>query len=110
MEKNAKSYKSDWHCVFQLKYHLVLVIKYRKSCLNFKILTRLEQICREQCKGWTIELIEFSGEQDHIHLLLDMHPNMMPSRFINSLKTVTSRLIRKEFSAHLDQYYWKPIL
>lgn len=39
-----------------------------------------------------------------------MHPNIMPSRFINSLKKVTSRLIRKEFSAHFDQYYWKPVL
>ena len=45
--------------------------------------------------------IEFGGEEDHIHLLLDMHPNIMPSRFINSLKTVSSRLIRKEFSIYL---------
>jgi len=49
-------------------------------------------------------------EADHIHLLLDMHPNIMPSRFINSLKTVTSRLLRKEFSNHLKKYYWKPVL
>lgn len=41
------------------------------------------------------------------HLLLDMHPNIMPSRFINSLKTVSSQLIRKEFKAHLAQYYQK---
>lgn len=41
---------------------------------------------------------------------LDMHPNIMPSRFINSLKTVSSRLIRKEFSSHLEKYDWKPVL
>jgi putative transposase len=78
--------------------------------LHKLILERLEEICREQCKGWGIELVEFDGETDHIHLLLDMHPNIMPSRFINSLKTVTSRLIRKEFATHLAQYYWKPLL
>jgi putative transposase len=55
-------------------------------------------------------MIEFGGEADHIHLLLDMHPTIMPCRFINNLKTVTSRLIRKEFSTHLSQYYWKPVL
>ena len=71
---------------------------------------RLEQICHQQCKNWAIELIEFGGEEDHIHLLLDMHPNIMPSRFINSLKTVSSRLIRKEFSSHLEKYYWNPVL
>ena len=59
---------------------------------------------------WGIELTEFGGEADHIHLLLDMHPNIMPSRFINSLKTVTSRLLRKEFSEHLSKFYWKPVL
>ena len=39
-----------------------------------------------------------------------MHPNIMPSRFINSLKTVSSRLIRKEFSSHLEKYYGNPEL
>ena len=110
MQKTAKSYKSHWHCVFQLKYHLVLVTQYRKPCFTAEILKRLEQICHEQCKNWAIELIEFRGEEDHIHLLLEMHPNIRPSRFINSLKTVSSRLIRKEFSSHLEKYYWKPVL
>ncbi len=68
---------------------------------------RLEQICQDNCQRWEIDLLEFGGEADHIHLLLSMHPNIMPSKFINNLKTVTSRLIRKEFSAHLRKYYWK---
>ena len=45
-----------------------------------------------------------------VHLLLDMHPNIMLSKFINNLKTVTSRLMRKEFAEHLTQFYWKPVL
>ena len=39
-----------------------------------------------------------------------MHPNIMPSRFVNNLKTVTSRLLRKEFALHLQKYFWKPVL
>ena len=74
------------------------------------ILNRLNIICAEQCLKWDVQLIEFGGEPDHIHLLLDFHPNIMPSKFVNSLKTVTSRLIRKEFSEYLSQYYWKPVL
>lgn len=88
----------------------MLVTKYRRKCFNKVILKRLEQICKEQCKNWDIELDEFGGEEDHIHLLLDMHPNIALSRFVNSLKTVTSRLLRKEFAAHLRDYYWKPVL
>lgn len=74
------------------------------------MLDRLEVICRELCEKWEVELDEFGGEADHVHLMIDMHPNIMPSKFINNLKTVTSRLIRKEFSEHLEKYYWKPVL
>ena len=42
--------------------------------------------------------------------MLDMHPNIMPSKFINNLKTVTSRLMRKEFAKHLAHFYCKPVL
>ena len=110
MEKKSSHYRSHWHCVYHLKYHLVLVTKYRRKCFTKIILKRLEEICHDQCKNWDVEMEEFGGEADHIHLLLDMHPNIALSRFINSLKTVTSRLLRKEFREHLSKFYWKPVL
>ena len=102
--------KSHYHCVYKLTYHLVLVTKYRKKCLSNEILNRLEEIVKKNCGDWEIDLLEFNGEADHIHLLLEMHPNIMPSKFINNLKTVSSRLIRKEFEEELKPYYWKPVL
>jgi len=93
-----------------MKYHLVLVTKYRRRCFTGEILSRLEEIFRDQCKKWEVELIEFGGENDHIHLLLSLNPTIQPSKLINSLKTVSSRLIRKEFSEQLREYYWKPVL
>lgn len=110
MIKTKNNYRSHWHCVYNLKYHLVLVTKYRRKCFTKPILKRLEEICRTQCASWGIECLEFGGESDHVHLLLEMHPNIMPSKFVNSLKTVTSRYIRKEFSQHLSKFYWKPVL
>ena len=102
--------KSHYHCVYKLTYHLVLVTKYRKKCLSNEMLNRLEEIVKKNCTDWEIDLIEFKGEADHVHILLDMHPNIMPSKFINNLKTVSSRLIRKEFEEELKPYYWKPVL
>jgi putative transposase len=93
-----------------MKYHLVLVTKYRKRCFTSEVLDRIEAICRELCEKWEIGLLEFGGEADHIHLLLELNPTIQPSKLINSLKTVTSRLIRKEFAEHLKEYYWKPVL
>ena len=102
--------KSHYHCVYKLTYHLVLVTKYRKKCLSNEMLNRLEEIVKKNCTDWEIDLIEFKGEADHVHILLEMHPNIMPSKFINNLKTVSSRLIRKEFEEELKPYYWKPVL
>lgn len=105
-----KPLKSHYHCVYKLIFHLVLVTKYRRKCFTNDILDRLETIANELCQKWDVELLEFSGAPDHIHLLIELHPNIMPSKFINSLKTVTSRLIRKEFSDHFSTFYSKPVL
>jgi putative transposase len=98
--------KSHYHCVFDLNYHLVLVTKFRRKCFNDEILTRLEAIFSSLCEQWSIDLVEFNGEDDHVHLLLNLHPNVAPSTLINNLKTVSSRLLRKEFPAHFKQFYW----
>jgi putative transposase len=93
-----------------MKYHLVLVTKYRNKCFTNSILERLREIFFQQCEKWDANLLEFGGEKDHVHLLLDLYPNIEPAKLINSLKTVSSRLIRKEYSKHLAKYYWKPVL
>lgn len=101
--------KSHYHCVFDLNYHLVLVTKYRKRCLTDEMLVFLNKQCEALCDRWEIDLKEFGGEPDHVHLLLNTHPNLEMSKFINNLKTVTSRLIRKEYKDHLSKFYWKPV-
>ena len=49
------------------------------------------------------------GTKDHIHLLIDFAPNVSVSKFCNTLKTVTSREIRKRYKDELKPYYWKPV-
>ena len=99
--------KSHHHCVFQMNYHLVLVSKYRRKCFTDEILARLHQILDELCERWSVDLVEFNGGEDHVHLLLSLHPNVMPSHLINNLKTVTSRLLRKEYADHFKRFYWE---
>lgn len=100
--------KGHYHAEYDLKYHLVLVTKYRRKCITRDMLERLEEISSEVCRRWDVELLEFGGEEDHIHLLISAHPVMELSKFINNLKTITSRMIRKEYKKHLSSYYWKP--
>lgn len=110
MSKKKFQLRSHPHCVYNLHFHLVLVTKYRRKCFSPQMLERLREICFHVCNLWDVELIEFGGENDHIHLLLGVHPNMMPSRFVNNIKTVSSRLLRKEYKDELSKFYWKKCL
>ena len=58
---------------------------------------------------WESKLSEFNGELDHVHLLISLNPKVDPSKLVNNLKTVTSRIIRKEFAEHIQKYYSKPV-
>jgi len=102
-----QDFKKLHHCVYNLKYHLVLVTKYRRKCITDPILIRLKEIFVELCLKWECNLIEFNGEPDHIHMLLELNPKIALSTFINNLKTVSSRYIRKDFSNHLSKFYYK---
>lgn len=59
---------------------------------------------------WEGRLIEFNGEVDHVHLLIQYTPQTELSKLINNLKTVSSRYLRKEFAERVNEFYWKDVL
>lgn len=97
---------SNNHSVFSLNYHLVLVIKYRKQALNDDISNRLKEIFEYISTNYNITLEEWEHDKDHIHVLFKAHPNSELSKFINSYKSASSRLIKKEFPT-IKQKLWK---
>ena len=101
--------KTLYHCVFSLHLHLVLVTKYRRRCIDGPILARLRAIFENLAVQWECDLLEFNGEPDHVHLLLSVNPKVAPSVLVNNFKTVSSRLVRKEFSTHIRRIYRKPV-
>jgi len=49
-----------------------------------------------------------NGEADHVHILMSLPPNLDLSRFVNNVKTTSSRLVRREFGNQLRRVYRKP--
>lgn len=70
------------------------------------MLSRLQEIFRSTLAKWDCELIEFGGESNHIHVLFEAIPSIELSKLVNNLKTVSSRLMRKEYAQHLKRFYW----
>ena len=94
------------HVVHLMHVHLVFVTKYRKKVFNKDCIERLHKMFRIVCADFEADLIEFDGEGDHVHLLVNYPPKTEVSKLVNSLKGVSSRRLRQEVPA-LEKYYWK---
>ena len=95
--------------VYDLNIHLVLVTKYRKKLIGRAMLLRLQEILTATCQKWRSNLVEFTGEDNHVHLLINYPPDVAVSKLVNNLKTVSSRLIRKEFESEINATYKKAV-
>lgn len=101
-----QSIRTGRHCTFVLHAHLVFVTKYRHKVFKGTHLTRMEEIMRAVCEDFECELVEFNGENNHVHLLVNFPPKVALSKLVNSLKGVSSRRLRQEFP-DLVRHYWR---
>ena len=105
MEK-VNSIRTGRHCVFLLHVHLVFVTKYRRGVFTKAILDDLKEIFASVCHDFEAELVEFDGKDDHVHLLVTYPPKIAISALVNSLKGVSSRLIRKKRYPSILKKLW----
>jgi len=103
MSKNLRRGRT---CVFALHIHLVFVTKYRRHVFTKRILADLREIFQSVCRDFNGELVELDGEKDHVHLLINYPPKVAISRLVNSLKGVSSRMIRKKNYPTVAKSLW----
>ncbi|NES75129.1 MULTISPECIES: IS200/IS605 family transposase [Okeania] len=106
----SSNYNKGFRSVYSLTVHIVFVTKYRRKVITSEMLQQLNKIFDQTCQKWECELVEFNGEVDHVHLLITFNPKVQLSKFIANLKTVSSRLIRRDFADYLARFYRKPVL
>ena len=105
MDKN-NDIRHGRHCVFNIHVHLVFVTKYRRDVFTKAILDELKIIFSNVCKDFEADLVEFDGEDDHVHLWVNYPPKVAVSNRVNSLKGVSSRLLRKQNHPSIHKKLW----
>ena len=105
-EKILSKYTHRSYCIFSMKFHLILVTKYRNKCLTDEIPNSLENFIKILSAKWKVDVEEINGESDHVHLLISTEPSLTLSKFIENLKAVTSRRLHENYSQHFKKYYW----
>ena len=106
---NTSEMRTGRHCVFNLHVHLVFVTKYRKSVFEKSHFVTMRKLFGKVCGDFEAELVEIDGETDHVHLLVNYPPKVSVSALVNSLKGVSSRILKKEHPELLNRY-WKGVL
>lgn len=84
-------FRKERHSVTDLKIHLVCVTKYRQPVLTKTSLSAIEKSFCEVSEKMGFQILEFNGETDHVHALIEYPPKLSVSQIVNSLKGVSSR-------------------
>lgn len=102
--------KYEWRtglsCLFKNIIHLVFVTKYRRNVITDEILSRLHEIFQETSLQMDAELLEFNGEDDHVHLMISCPPKLAVSILVQKLKGKSAYFLRKEFWGTIKMKLW----
>ena len=104
--RSLKQIRHGRHCVFKNFVHLVFVTKYRRDVLTEPMLKRIEELMKETCEQMECELIEFNGEDDHVHLMVSVHPKVPVSSLVGKLKGKSAYFLRQEFAREVKKKLW----
>jgi putative transposase len=99
------SYRKTAHSVYDLKYHIVWITKYRKPILQGAIGLRVRELIRQTCASLDVYIEKGHVARDHVHLLVSVPPDLAVSELVQRLKGRSSRLMMQEFG-ELKRAYW----
>lgn len=91
------NYHANKNVVFACQYYVIFCPKYRRKVLVGEVEQRLKAIAREVAVEMDVDILEMETDQDHIHLLVSVDPQWGVNRFVKTLKSRSSRLLRAEF-------------
>lgn len=83
--------------VYSCKYHVVWCPKYRRKVLADGVDIRLKSLIQDICVERSFNLIEMEVMSDHVHLLIEVDPQLGIHRAVKLIKGTTSRVLRQEF-------------
>ena len=98
-------YRHSAHAVYDIKYHVTWVTKYRYKVMRGRIAERARDLIRQICQARDVVIVRGSVSPDHIHMLLSAPPHLSPAKLVQYIKGRSSRRLQEEFP-ELGKRYW----
>ena len=90
-------YRRSAHAVFDIKYHMVWITKYRYKVLKGRVAERTRDLIRQICEARDVVIVPGAVSPDHVHMLLSAPPDLSPSKLVQYIKGRSSRKLQDEF-------------
>lgn len=100
-----ENYRKTSHSLYDIKYHIVWITKYRKPVLVGELAKRTRELIRQICKGMDVEIISGHVSKDHVHLFLSVPPHISVSDLVKKIKGKSSWKIMSEFKT-ISKQFW----
>ena len=101
-------YRRSAHAVWDIKYHVVWITKYRYKVLRGEVAERARDLLRQICMAREVTIIRGAVSPDHVHMLVVAPPQLSPAKLVQFLKGRSSRMLQREFP-HLRKRFWGSI-
>ena len=98
-------YRHSAHAVYDIKYHVIWITKYRYKILRGRIAERARDLIRQVCQAREVVIVRGAVSPDHIHMLLSVPPQLGPAKLVQYIKGRSSRRLQDEFP-ELRKRYW----
>lgn len=80
-----------YHCAYDIHYHIVFPIKYRKALLTADTIPSLKRISLEIAERYEVDIEQMGTDLNHIHLLVSFHPKYSIGQFVRIYKSITAK-------------------
>ena len=100
-----QEYRKGSHTVYDIKYHLVWITKYRYKILKGDMGIRIRDIIKEVCMSCDVKIVKGNVSTDHVHILVSVPPNLSVSQLKQNIKGKSSFRIQQEFPL-IRKRYW----
>ena len=97
--------KRTRHSVYDLKYHIVWVPKYRKIVLQGSVAKRLKEVFQGIAERYEFEIDTMEVMEDHVHLFLSAPPRYAPAGIVQIMKSISAKMVFREFPEIKEQLW-----
>jgi putative transposase len=89
--------------VYDLKYHIVWVPKYRKIVLQGSVVKRLKEVFQGIAERYEFEIDTMEVMEDHVCLFLSAPPRYAPAEIVQIMKSISAKMVFREFPEIKEQ-------